>query len=392
MTASELFLQKYKSTPSAGSFCPYRICPLGAHVDHNKGKILGAALDRGISFAYSASEDGKTTVCSAQFDGIKEWDIHSLKRPDCGDWADYLRGACLALKEKYDLQNGVCGAFEGSLPIGGLSSSAAVTISFLRALCSVNGITLPDGELISTALTAENKYVGVSCGKLDQSCEVLAKKDGLLYLDTLDDSYEIIKKPPEMPQSELMIIFSGVEHSLVSSAYNMRVDECKSAAYSLLAYAGLPYGKYRDTVLRDVPRDVFESFKSRLPDSFRKRAEHWFTENDRVEKGRAAYLSGDLERFGALVFESGASSINLYETGGEELTAIYNIMTNTSGIYGGRFSGAGFKGCCIALCESGKTEEISAKIRSEYLKMFPSLSEKFKIAVCKTADGVGRGK
>ena len=109
-----------------------------------------------------------------------------------GDWADYLRGATLMLGEKYQLKIGISGVIEGGLPIGGLSSSASVIICFLSALCKVNDIHLSPSEMIHIAKEAENKYVGVSCGKLDQSCEVLAKKNQLLYLDTKDDTYELI--------------------------------------------------------------------------------------------------------------------------------------------------------------------------------------------------------
>ena len=143
------------------------------------------------------------------------------------------------VSEKYPLKVGLCGVIEGSLPIGGLSSSAAVTIAFLSALCKVNDIHLTELEMILTAQAAENKYVGVSCGKLDQSCEVFSKKDKLLYLDTKDDSYELIPTNPNMKPYKIAIFFSGVERTLAGSKFNMRVDECRSAAYALKAFSGM---------------------------------------------------------------------------------------------------------------------------------------------------------
>ena len=198
MKAVEVFNKIYSKEPEAISFCSYRVCPLGAHVDHQLGKITGLAIDKGINIAYSKKQNGVVELCSLQFDKRAQFHVNSVPSQKENDWADYLRGATMILSQKYPLKVGIKGVIEGSLPIGGLSSSAAVTIAFLRALCNVNNVTLTDLELILTAQAAENKYVGVSCGKLDQSCEVYSKKDHLLYLDTKDDTYELIKTPDNM--------------------------------------------------------------------------------------------------------------------------------------------------------------------------------------------------
>ncbi|MBE5740760.1 MAG: GHMP kinase, partial [Clostridiales bacterium] len=289
---------------------------------------------------------------------------------------------------KHPLKIGLCGVIEGTLPIGGLSSSAAVTIAFLSALCKVNDIHLTELEMILTAQAAENRYVGVSCGKLDQSCEVFSKKDKLLYLDTKDDTYELIPTPPQMKPYKIAIFFSGVERTLAGSKFNMRVDECRSAAYALKAFSGMEYGKFSDTFLRDVPYETYLEYKDRLPDNWRKRAEHWYTEFQRVEAGAEAWRRGDIETFGKLSFESGHSSIYNYETGSEELKTLYEIMLHTDGIYGGRFSGAGFKGCCMAIIDPTFAQSIEEKITKEYLKVFPALSGKFSTHICDTANGV----
>ena len=277
---------------------------------------------------------------------------------------------------------------EGSLPIGGLSSSAAVIIAFLAALCAVNNISLSDHELIMIAKEAENNYVGVSCGKLDQSCEVYSKKNHLLYLDTLTDEYELIPQHQSMPEYEIAVFFSGLERSLAGTGYNMRVDECKSAAYALMAFAGMEYGKYSEAYMRNIPRDVFEKHKDRLPEPWKRRAEHCFGEFERVEKGAEAWRRGDLVEYGRLSFESGLSSIEKWETGSPELKTLYDLMLKTDGIYGGRFSGAGFKGCCIALIDPSFKESISRSITEGYLKEYPALAEKFSIHFCHSADGV----
>ncbi len=388
MRCQEKFFEIYNRESEGLAFCPYRVCPLGAHSDHQYGKITGLAINKGIHIAYRPKQNGVVEMSSLNFDKRAQWHISSTPKMKENDWADYLRGATIALAKRHSLTVGLCGVIEGSLPIGGLSSSAAVIIAFLSALTKVNGIVLSPSEMIMTALEAENKYVGVACGKLDQSCEVFSKKDHLLYLDTRDDSYELIPTSPNMKPYKIAILFSGVERSLAGSKFNMRVDECKSAAYALKAFSGMEYGKFEDTRLREVPVEIFRQYKERLPENWARRAEHWYTEFDRVERGAEAWRRGDIEEFGRLSFESGSSSIYNYETGSDELKKLYEIMTETDGIYGGRFSGAGFKGCCMALIDPSYEESIKEKVTREYLSDFPALSDKFSIHICVSADGV----
>ncbi len=388
MRCEERFFEIYGKPNEGLAFCPYRVCPLGAHSDHQYGKITGFAIDKGIHIAYRPKKNGVIEMSSLNFDKRAQWHINSIPAVKENDWADHLRGATLMLSKKHSLTVGLCGVIEGSLPIGGLSSSASVIISFLSALCTVNGIHLSEHEMIMIAMAAENKYVGVSCGKLDQSCEVYSKKEHLLYLDTLDDSYELIPTSPDMKPYKIAIFFSGLERSLAGSKFNMRVDECRSAGYALKAFAGMEYGKFEETFLRDVPVEIYNQYKERLPENWAKRAEHWYTEFDRVQRGVEAWRNGDIEAFGKLSFESGRSSIYNYETGSPELKKLYEIMLQTDGIYGGRFSGAGFKGCCMALIDPAFEESILEKVGSEYLKEFPHLDGKYSAHICLSADGV----
>ena len=388
MRVVEVFEQIYRKPPKYTAFTPYRVCPIGAHSDHQLGKITGFAINKGIHIAYGPKENGVIEIQSLQFDKRAQWHVEATPKVKENDWADHLRGATIALYKRYPLRRGLCAVLDGELPIGGLSSSAAVIITFLSALCKMNGIVLTSDELINISKEAENKYVGVSCGKLDQSCEVYCKKDHLLYMDLRDDSYELIPQSPLMKPYKIAIFFSGLERSLAGSAFNMRVDECRSAAYALKAYANMDYGKFDETNLRDVPIEVFHQHKDRLPESWRKRAEHWYTEFGRVEAGAEAWRRGDIEEFGRLSFESGRSSIYNWETGSPELKTLYEIMTQTDGIYGGRFSGAGFKGCCMALIDPAYEESIERRVTEEYLKVFPHLTGKYSVHICESADGV----
>ena len=382
------FEQTYRKSPEHTAFTPYRVCPIGAHSDHQLGKITGFAIDKGIHIAYGPKMNGVVEISSLQFPKRAQWHVSSTPSEKQGDWADHLRGATIALNSRYPLRTGLCAVLDGELPIGGLSSSAAVIITFLSALCRLNGVALSSKELIEISKEAENKYVGVSCGKLDQSCEVYCRKDRLLYMDMKDDSFELIPSSPDMKKFEIAVFFSGLERSLASSKFNMRVDECRSAAYALKAFSGMEYGKFEETNLRDVPYETYLEYKDRLPENWAKRAEHWYSEFRRVEAGAEAWRRGDIEEFGRLSFESGYSSIHNWETGSPELIKLYEIMTHTDGIYGGRFSGAGFKGCCMALIDPAYRESILEKVEKEYLAAFPTLEGKYSAHICNTADGV----
>ena len=386
MHCEERFYEIYSKDPVGISFSPYRICPIGAHSDHNLGKITGFAIDKGIHIAYRPKMNGVIEMTSLQFPKRAQWHIKEVG-PKTGDWADYLRGATWALAKEHSLSVGLCGVIEGSLPIGGLSSSAAVILAFLSALCKVNDIKLSKQELIDIAYDAEKNYVGVNVGKLDQSCEVLSKAGHMLYLDCMDNRYELIPENPAMKPYKIAIFFSGLEHSLAGSKYNMRVDELRAGVYALQAFAGLDYGKFNEAMARNVSLSVYQEYKNRLPEPWAKRCEHWYTEFQRVEAGAEAWRRGDIEEYGKLSFESGWSSIHNWESGAPEQIKLYEIMRNTDGIYGGRFSGAGFKGCCMALIDPSFEESIVEKVSREYLSAFPHLKDKYSVHMCKSADG-----
>ena len=382
------FEERYKKAPQHIAFTPYRICPIGAHSDHQLGKITGFAINKGVYMAYGPKENGVMELQSLQFDKRAQWHVLSTPTKKENDWADHLRGATIALNRRYPLRRGLCAVINGELPIGGLSSSAAAILTFLSALCKLNHISLAPQELIDISQEAENRYVGVSCGRLDQSCEVYCRKDHLLYMDLKDESYELIPHHPAMKPYKIAIFFSGVERSLAGSAYNMRVDECRSAAYALKAFAGMEYGKFEESNLRDVPKEVYLAHRDKLPENWRRRADHWYSEYDRVERGAEAFRRGDIEEFGRLSFESGYSSIHSWETGSPELIKLYDIMRETPGIYGGRFSGAGFKGCCMALVDPAQADTIAQTVTREYLKAFPHLTGRYSVHICDSADGV----
>ena len=391
MLCEEKFHEIYGRDAEGLSFSPYRICPIGAHSDHNLGKITGFAIDKGIHIAFRPKKNGVIELVSLQFPKRAQWHIREIG-DKTGDWADYLRRATWALVKEYPLSVGLCGVIEGSLPIGGLSSSAAVILAFLDALCKVNGIKLPPHKMIEVAFDAEKNYVGVNVGTLDQSCEVLSKKDHLLYLDCKDNRFELIPTHPDMKPYKIAIFFSGLEHSLAGSKFNMRVDELRAGVYALQAFAGFEYGKFNQANARDVSVNIYKEYKNKLPVSWAKRCEHWYTEFERVEAGAEAWRRGDLETYGRLSFESGWSSIHNWESGAPEQIRLYEIMRETDGIYGGRFSGAGFKGCCMALIDPDKADFIAERVEREYLTAYPEMKGKYSFHLCASANGIANQK
>jgi galactokinase/galacturonokinase len=353
--------------------------------------VTGFALDHGVDLLYIPTEGGIINIFSMNFDGQVLFTLEPMPHK-FENWGRYVQAAIYALSKNHKLESGIQGLISGSLPVGGLSSSAAVLLCYVMALADVNGIELTNTELIQLAFEAEREYIGLNLGKLDQSCEVLCRKDHLLYLDTKDESYKLIPQPVSMPEFDILIFFSGLTRTLINTNYNTRTDECKVAAFDLLAYEGLPYGALADTRLRSVDKAVFEKWKHLLPAPLARRATHYMTEFDRVDEAVEAYKLGDLKKLGEVMFASGLSTIHQWEAGCPEMIYLFGLMRDTNGIYGGRFSGAGFKGCCMAISDPAYRDEIIESVSRRYLEKFPELQGKYSAHICNTADGARKVK
>ena len=368
-------------------FSPYRVCPLGAHVDHQHGLVTGFAIDKGVDMWFDVVDGSRVTLKSRSFAGDIEFDIATPTLVKQNNWGDYARGAKFALQKRFKLKRGIDGVLEGSLPVGGLSSSAAVLVAYVMAFAKANNITLEPFEVMKIASEAEREYIGLNNGLLDQACIALGKKDHLLMLDCESNEYRLIPKNPAMPDFELCIVFSGLTRSLMSSDYNLRVAECKTATWLVQAYENVPLKPQEKTFMRDISESMFRRHRDEMPPRFVRRAEHFFGEHKRVREGITAWETGNLEWFGSLSKASCESSIHNYECGSPELIAIYEAMLETDGIYGGRFSGAGFKGACIALVDPAKKESIRREITEKYLARYPQYKNTFRIDFCKSDDG-----
>ena len=368
-------------------FSPYRVCPLGAHVDHQHGLVTGFAIDKGVDLWFTPRNDGEVHLESRTFEGLVNFNVTMASQVKEGNWGDYARGAKYALRKRFVLRYGIDGVIQGSLPVGGLSSSAAVLIAYVMAFAKANDIELKPMEIVKIASEAEREYVGLNNGILDQACIALGQKDGLLFLDCDTDEYRIIKRHPKMPEMEIGIFFSGLTRSLVSSDYNLRVMECKTAAWNMLAYTDRPLKVFDKTFLRDISKETFERTRDMMPNRFARRAEHFYSEYRRVRQGVMAWESGNLNLFGKLSFDSCESSIHNYECGSPELISIYQIMRGLPGVYGGRFSGAGFKGACIALINPAYKEQIQEELTRQYLEQYPEYEQTFGVYFVKPDDG-----
>ena len=410
-------------------FSPYRVCPLGAHVDHQHGLVTGFAIDKGVDLWFDVTNtnrtnntnkwsDGHVHLESRTFEGMVDFDIDAPSQVREHHWGDYARGAKYALRKRFELRRGITGVIQGSLPVGGLSSSAAVLIAYVMAFAKANDITLQPFEVVKIASEAEREYIGLNNGLLDQACIALSKKNQLMFLDCDSNEYRLIpfggvktntdktdktdnKTSVQSEKSvvklktnscselpfEIGIFFSGLTRSLVNSDYNLRVYECKTAAWNMLAYTDQPLKTFDKTFLRDIPKATFEKTRIAMPARFARRAEHFYSEYRRVRQGVTAWETGNMKLFGKLSFDSCESSIHNYECGSPELIAIYEIMRSLPGVYGGRFSGAGFKGACIALVDPAYKEEIQKVLTEKYLEQFPEYEKTFQVFWVKPDDG-----
>jgi galactokinase len=267
---------------------------------------------------------------------------------------------------------------------GGVSSSAAVIVAILLALGDVNGLSLSAEENIELSRQVENDFLGVRSGILDPAAILLSRRGRLTWIDCRTSRFELIPPAPSIPAFKILLAFSGLTKALWGTDYNRRVDECALAARTLLAAAG---HVDRTPVLGNVTADEYSAHKHRLRGAPARRAEHFFSEGERVRQGVASWKKGDLGTFGVLMNASGESSICDYECGCPPLVDLYQTLVATEGVYGARFSGAGFRGCCVALVQPQALEQVAGSVRAAYARRHPELAECASMVPCDTADG-----
>jgi galactokinase len=250
---------------------------------------------------------------------------------------------------------------KGDIPRGaGLSSSAALEVASARALLAVSGLSLPDLEVVRLCQRAENEFVGVKCGIMDQYISACGREGHALKIDCRSLASEHFPFPPGV---RLIICETGVKRALAASAYNTRGEECAAGVAALSGH--LPGIE----LLRDVTLDAFTALEENLEPVVRKRCRHVVTENDRVERAAAALLSGNLEEFGRLMYASHESLRTDYEVSCRELDAVVEIASPLPGVLGARMTGAGFGGSAICLAREAAVDTVIERLRSEYPRM-----------------------
>jgi galactokinase len=366
---------------------PLRISPLGAHVDHQDGLVTGMTLDRAIFLAFVPREDRRVVIESLNFPGRVDFSLDAIPPKVPQDWGNYARGAAMALTTKYDLSRGISGVVAGSMPIGGLSSSAAVGIAYLLALETANGLDLTPEDNIRLDRFIENVYLGLRNGVLDQSMILLSERNCLTYLDCQSMSVKKVPAARTKDPFEILVVYSGVSQNLTGTDYNNRVVECQMAARKLLALAGEPIPE--EPRLRMVAPDIYERYGDRLEAPLGRRARHFFTEIRRVQQGVRAWRAGDIDTVGRLMQASGASSVYNYESGCSHLTTLYEILSECPWVYGARFSGGGFRGSCIGLSHPEYRAHIKTFIEERYPQVHPDIQGQYSVHFCRS-DGPAR--
>jgi galacturonokinase len=363
---------------------PYRVCPLGAHIDHQLGPVTAMAIDRAVHLAVSPASGPEIRLSSLVFPGDVQFSLAAVPDRQAGDWGNYVRGAVRALSERHQLERGIVGLTAGSLAEGGLSSSAAFGVACLLALEEVNGLKVSPGENILLDQKIENDYLGLRNGILDPAAILLSRRGQLAQIDCRTQQHELIAAGGKMPPFTILLAFSGLTKSLVTTDYNRRVGECAAAARTLLDAAG----RTQDPpLLGNVRLEEYAEQKVRLNGAAARRAEHFFSEVARVKQGVDAWRLGDLVEFGRLMTESCASSIHNYECGATPLVVLYELLISMPGVYGARFSGAGFRGCCVALVDSAVVEEVARTVDREYKERIPELASRAGVLLCQSDDG-----
>jgi galactokinase/galacturonokinase len=363
---------------------PYRICPLGAHVDHQGGPVLGMAINAFSLLVYVPDDDGRVILRSGNYPGQIEFGLNPIPKNTGSVWGAYPRAAALALQDKIRLERGIHGVITGMLPGCGLSSSASVLLAYLNALAEANDWQPGPWDLVRLTRQAENKYIGLNNGILDQTSIVFGKRNHLLHIDTLAESVRAIED--KLPQNtfRILIAYSGFSRELMTSGYNTRVQECCEAAAELASLGGMPPAQR----LADISEQTFREHGDRLPPHLQRRAAHFFSEVERVSRGLAAWQQGRHEAFGRLMVESCRSSIEQYECGIPAIHNLQQIVCSTNGVIGSRFGGGGFGGCVVGLVTPKRAEDAIKEIRDAYLTHYPKTAGRAEFYLARSADGV----
>jgi len=374
----DAFTERYGIRPRLIVRAPGRVNLIGEHTDYNEGFVLPIAIDRITFVAARAREDRVVRAFSAQFDQEDQFDLDAIARTDDPAWANYVRGVAKGLLARDLPMAGADLLIDSDVPIGGgLSSSASLEVAVGYALQLLNNFNLLGEELALLAQGAENSFVGVQCGIMDQFMSALGRADHALLLDCRDLSYRTISMPEGV---RVVICDSGVRHSLAGSEYNDRRAACNEAVR--LLKARMP----KITALRDVTPAQLAEHADLLPPEILPRARHVVSEIARTVEAATALEAGDLARFGVLMNESHASLRDDYEVSVPEIDLLTELARAVPGCYGSRITGGGFGGSTVSLVDAGAVDAFVEQVSAGY----SAQGHETKILVARASEGVSR--
>ncbi len=343
-------------------FAPGRVNLIGEHTDYNGGHVFPCALTLGVCCAARPRGDRKLRLYSLNFprEGVVETDIDARAPLPGGSWANYPLGVVRAFSDAgHAIPSGADMVFFGDIPAGaGLSSSAALEVLAGTALRALYDLPVTPVEIARLGQRAENEFVGVNCGIMDQFASAMGKADHAIFLDTASLDYALA--PLHLGGAQLLLVNSGVKHSLASSAYNRRREECAQALSAL--QQALPVRS-----LGELSPAEFEAHAGMIADPVcRRRARHAVHENARTVEAFRALQGGDLAGFGRLMNASHVSLRDDYEVSCPETDALAEIAWSCPGVLGSRMTGGGFGGCTVSIVDGDAVERFKNSIQEEY--------------------------
>ncbi len=362
------------------AIAPGRVNLLGEHVDYNDGPVLPAAIDRTVKVYFRPRKNNQVRLIAQSLGNLTaSFTLDNLleKRNSIPGWAHYPAGVAWVLQNMGIPTGGVDAVAISDLPIGsGLSSSAAIEMAFTAMWNFLSGSTTDTISLVKAAQRAENEYVGVNCGIMDQFACGMGKAGHAILLDTRSLEWQ----PVPLPQGTIIVIAdSGIRRSLHNSAYNERRASCELALKICATH--LP----GICALRDVSSLEYQKIRKEIPLPADKRAQHVIDECERVDQAIPLLQTGDAIGFGKLMTACHESLRVLYEVSIPELDHLVEIAINTQGCFGARLTGAGFGGCTVNLVAEPFVEEFSKKLETGYRKVTGRSASVFP---CKPSDGV----
>lgn len=356
-----LFRETFPNTKNPTSvWAPGRVNLLGEHTDYNDGYVFPMAIDAGIAMVGALNNTSTVNLYSADYEAKTSFSLDNITATERLKWTNYLRGVCHQfLKAGFELR-GMDIVLQGNVPQGaGLSSSAALEVATALLIDKLHGYNVNRVELVKIAQRAENEFVGVASGIMDQFASMMGKADRALFLDCRSLEYELIRTPFEEQGYAVVVINSGVKRGLVSSEYNTRRLQCEEAIK--LLQAALPtIAALRDVTIEHLP------LVNALPPVLAQRARHVVTENHRVLKAITALEQGDLKEFGLLLNASHHSLQHDFEVSCSELDLLAELAQNFPGTLGSRMTGAGFGGCTVSLVPQASLPLFKKQILEKY--------------------------